>query len=97
MELGIRAAIKLMNNYIRRGFNTPKLIIRRWAPPSENATENYLMSVCRISGLRMTQELEVGSEDVLSLLYAMALVESGNGIREYREVFTKAWLRYSTA
>lgn len=39
---GLRAGIKLLLTYIQRGYNTPRKIINRFAPPSENATNSYL-------------------------------------------------------
>lgn len=42
---GFRAAYKLITSYIGNGFNTIEKIITRWAPPSENDTENYIKYV----------------------------------------------------
>lgn len=42
---GIRAAYILLTNYIKFGCNTLEDIISRWAPPSENDTENYISFV----------------------------------------------------
>lgn len=42
---GIRAAYILLTNYIKVGCNTLEDIISRWAPPSENNTENYIAFV----------------------------------------------------
>ena len=56
MKWGLRAAIKLLDNYIRRGAQTPRQIISRWAPPSENDTASYVpqsltsrWSLCHLS------------------------------------------------
>ena len=47
MAHGYRAAVVLMKTYIRhRGCDTPRRIISRWAPPSENRTELYVAAVC---------------------------------------------------
>lgn len=43
---GIRAGFKILGTYIRNGINTIEEIISRWAPPSENNTENYIRFVC---------------------------------------------------
>lgn len=41
----VRAMFKLILNYIRRGVDTPRKIITRFAPPSENNTERYIKFV----------------------------------------------------
>ena len=51
MKWGLRAAIKLLDNYIRRGAQTPRQIISRWAPPSENDTASYVRKACQRAGL----------------------------------------------
>lgn len=43
---GVRAAYVLLTNYIRRGVDTPRKIISRYAPPSENPTQSYINYVC---------------------------------------------------
>lgn len=42
IEYGIRAALVLLRNYVRRGLCTPRLIISNWAPSNENDTESYI-------------------------------------------------------
>lgn len=42
---GFRAAYKLITNYISQGHNTIEKIVSRWAPPTENDTENYIKYV----------------------------------------------------
>lgn len=39
---GLRAGIKLLLTYIDRGYDTPRKIIARFAPTTENNTSNYL-------------------------------------------------------
>lgn len=46
IDFGIRALIVLLHNYIIKGYDTPRLIISRFAPSSENHTENYINYVC---------------------------------------------------
>lgn len=43
---GLRAGIKLFLTYIDRGYDTPRKIISRFAPCSENNTENYINFAC---------------------------------------------------
>ena len=48
MAYGIRAGFIILRNYITghngrtRRYNTVDKIIRRWAPPTENATQKYI-------------------------------------------------------
>lgn len=46
---GIRAGLKLLINYVERGFDTPEKIIKRYAPCNENNVPNYVDFVCRNS------------------------------------------------
>ena len=57
MEFGIRAGFIILRKYINGYFgltakhNTIEKIIRRWAPPSENATQNYIDFVAKDMGI----------------------------------------------
>ena len=44
---GIRAAFKLLTNYRKKGYNTIRKIIERWAPHCENDTEKYIEFVSK--------------------------------------------------
>ena len=71
-EYGYRAAYVLLCNYIRKGYNTPRKIITRWAPPTENDTEayiNYVSKTMDISpdtkiGLENQNDLHVQPQDI---------------------------------
>ena len=45
MEHGFRAAIVLLHNYVKRGYDNVYEIISRWAPKSENNTKAYIRIV----------------------------------------------------
>lgn len=45
IELGFRAALVLLRNYVRRGLNTPALVVKTWAPENENDTKSYIEHV----------------------------------------------------
>ena len=48
MTYGVRAAMKLLRNYaIQLKRYTIKDYITRWAPPSENNTQNYIDFICK--------------------------------------------------
>lgn len=76
---GLRAGFILINNYIRmKQLDTVEKIIRRWAPPSENNTENYINTVCCL--MHIKRDMKIFSSctcQLLALVRAMAFVEVG--------------------
>lgn len=80
-EYGIRAAAKLLNNYITRyGLRSVRSIINRWAPPSENNTGSYVDAVAK--------KLNVQPDDVLLWPTSVnklidAMIHHENGIQPY--------------
>ena len=94
MEYGIRAAFCILDTYRRKYQDVcVEDIIARWAPPSENATSEYIRTVCRLTGFGGKERL---AEDQLpALIYAMAFVECGahisketilKGFRLFKEI-----------
>ena len=75
MKWGLRAAIKLLDNYIRRGAQTPRQIISRWAPPSENDTASYVRKACQRTGLDPDFPVLFWA-DLRKLIKAMSWIES---------------------
>lgn len=96
MNFGIRAAIKLLRNYIT-GFNgtrqkssTPDAIITRFAPPSENATRAYIDYVVKKSQIGRYEVIgKNDKEKIYRLVEAMALYESRYALSY--EQFCTAW------
>lgn len=96
MEFGIRAGLKLIRNYIT-GWNGTRAkicsvnaIISRWAPPSENNTQNYIRFVCQKSGLHPLQVLSPQDKNsIFALVKAMCQIESLYVLP--RETFNSAW------
>ena len=82
-EHGIRALAKLLRNYQRLyGLNTPRKIISRYAPPTENETVSYIDSVSR--QLNITPDTPVDlSEDGVLLVFIKAIIRHENGIQPY--------------
>ena len=87
IELGIRAAFKLMRNYITgfcgksTKFNTVRLLIRRWAPPTENATQRYIDFVCDKVGIDQNKVIWFNDRALMiGICRAMAFVECGQWI-----------------
>lgn len=87
MELGIRAAFILLRNYIT-GFhgksfkyNTIRKVIRRWAPPTENATQNYIDFVCKQVDKDQNEVIYFSDRTtMITMARAMAFVECGQWI-----------------
>ena len=75
-EWGIRAAFCLLNTY-KRKYQAVCVedIISRWAPPSENATSEYIRAVCRLTGFGGKERLTEAQWP--KLVAAMAIIESG--------------------
>lgn len=87
MELGIRAAFVLLRNYITgyngrsAKFNTIRKIIRRWAPPVENATQRYIDFVVKKTGIDQNQVIWFSDRKaIIAICRAMAFVECGQWI-----------------
>lgn len=80
LEYGFRAAFIIIRNYIRKRppVNTPRTIIARWAPPTENATNAYLSYVCNRATLTPDTVLSWNDKNALCrLVWAMAQYECG--------------------
>lgn len=79
MEYGYRAALRLIQNKIRDGKDTVAELISVWAPSSENNTSGYISRVCATTGFVPGTILnESDREQLVRLVYAMAIVENGN-------------------
>jgi hypothetical protein len=90
-ENGIRALAKLLINYRgkdgipgvgRKGIDTVRETISRWAPGVENDTESYITSVARAVGVEPNQPIEIRSRDVL-LAVTNAIIKHENGGNPY--------------
>ena len=76
IEWGVRAAVKILRSYARRGIHTVSDIIQTWAPPIENDTNRYIQVVCSRTGFQPTHEINIYDEnEVVALLLAMSFVE----------------------
>lgn len=84
LELGIRAMMKLLQNYQKDfGLNTISGLINRWAPSSENNTAAYIRSVCK--QMQIPDSCPINLQDkatMCALVEAMILVENGMAIEQ---------------
>lgn len=93
MEYGYRAALKLIQNYIRKdGLNTVAQIISKWAPNNENNTAGYIQRVIGINQWTPAKVIDPqNASEMADLVYAMAIVENGNTILpDYTQIY-KGW------
>lgn len=90
IEYGCRAALKLLRKYIKDGYNTPRKIIQRWAPPVENNTTAYLNMVCYWSDLEPYTVISHEDKDKLCRL-AAAMARYENGVIVRLSHFLSAW------
>lgn len=68
MPYGIRALMKLLLNYQKRGYNTISKILNRYAPPSENNTSNYIGIISSKMGIPKDKILDLNNSGTLILL-----------------------------
>lgn len=87
MEYGIRAGFIILRKYITgyngitTKFNTIELIVRRWAPPTENATQKYIDFVAKDMGISPRLRLSFGNKSqMVNLVFAMIFVECGQRV-----------------
>lgn len=82
MKFGIRAGFVLLKRYITRYHLTSvTLIVSRWAPRNENATDLYIRRVCLDMGIGPHDTLSFSDQDCMcKLVNAMILVECGQRV-----------------
>lgn len=81
---GIRALAKIILTYQRRyDLMTVRGILNRWAPPSENDTESYVLHVADSLGVDADQDIDFSTErEKLETLVA-AIIKHENGEQPY--------------
>lgn len=82
-EWGIRAlAVTLISYYDRYQLDTVAKIIGRWAPPNENNTASYIMSVAQVMNVNPTLPLDIHDYATLKPL-VMGIIAHENGMQPY--------------
>ena len=96
MEYGIRAGFKLLKNYITgyggkvAPFDTIEKIVKRWAPPTENATRNYIDFVSKDTDINAKTRISFKDRPTMvAIVDAMIFVECGQ--RVSRDVIQSAY------
>lgn len=78
MSYGYRAAFIILGTYISQGHNTIDKIVSKWAPPSENQTQQYILNVERRSGVNRNTLLFCNSgNEMIKIVAAMSFSENG--------------------
>lgn len=87
MVYGLRAAHKLLRNYITgsdgrvKPCDTIDSIIKKWAPPTENATQKYIDFVAKDVNLSPFERVHYLDRKLMcDIVSAMAFVECGQRI-----------------
>ena len=96
MAWGYRAMFVLLHTYqVRYGIKTLRGMISRWAPPTENPTDNYLASVAHDTGQPPDEQLDtLDGERMQRIVAAMSRVE--NGVAARREEIAEGWRLFRT-
>ena len=99
MVYGCRAALKLLRTYYHKHrCVTLSMIIRRWAPESENNVRAYIQTVSQLTGIGPHTLLPPMKEETreiwVKIVLAMATVECGldaEGQEELLPSIEEAW------
>lgn len=76
LDYGLRALVVLLRGYIKRGFDTPEKIISRFAPSSENNTDNYIRFVCQFLHIESDTKIKYNSNLFYFLCVAICKFET---------------------
>lgn len=95
-EHGIQAVGELLLRYQGDGRNTITKIITRWAPPKENNTRAYIAFVCKRTGYKANQKLNLKNSEVLFRV-SRAIIEHENGVGHYSDETIRAGVELALA
>jgi hypothetical protein len=88
---GVRAMIRLLKNYVKGGHDTVEKIISRYAPPSENHSDQYISWVTDKIGYPKDSVISLMDQSLLlRLTQAIAHYETGKENCVTTEMFTHA-------
>jgi hypothetical protein len=80
-EAGFRAAADNLRSYGKKGINTLRGIINRWAPSSENDTKAYLAAATKATGYGADQQLDLNDPKVLANVESAITQHESSGFR----------------
>lgn len=91
MAYGYRAMFVILRTYYQKyHLTTIRKMIHRWAPPSENDTQNYVDHVARWSGIPADTTLEISSREMMCAVVA-AMSRMENGVKADMNDIIKGW------
>ena len=91
IEYGYRALLRTLQNYNRKhGCKSIADYINRWAPPVENNTNSYIISVCSQMGVPSSYIPDIYDRDVMCA-FAAAISKHENGIDANMAEVRKGW------
>ena len=78
MAYGYRAMFVLLDAYRRKGFQSLRQMINRYAPPVENHTDRYLHFVAKMAGVAPDDRVDTKNHDMMiRIVAAMSRMENG--------------------
>ena len=89
-EYGVRAMIKLLQNYMKKDVNTIEKILNKYAPTFENNTKAYIRKVSKDLNVSQTTKLLPTKNTLQQLVFSIAKVENGGNYMT-KELFEKAY------
>ncbi|MDD8770619.1 hypothetical protein LAY05_02160 [Escherichia coli] len=81
LDEGVLAATKQLQMYGAKGINTVGDIVRKWAPPKENNTAEYIRHVVKTTGFNENQKLNLNDPQVIAKLISAISQKEGAGSR----------------
>ena len=91
VEWGYRAMFVLLHTYaLKHGCNTLRKIINRYAPPSENHTENYIRRVAHATHLS-PDEVIFATDGATMTAVVASMSEVENGVSADMEQVWSGW------
>ncbi|WP_320738739.1 hypothetical protein [Enterobacter roggenkampii] len=81
LDEGVLASARQLQIYGDRGINTVREIAKKWAPPNENDTEEYIRHVVKTTGLGANDRLNLNDPAILAKLISAMAVKEGAGNR----------------
>lgn len=87
---GVRATILNLKAYFKQGHVTPRKIISKWSPPSENNTASYIAYVSKTLNTSPDTPLSFQKNTIQKLVEAIFFKENGKQYLKQSD-FDKAW------
>ena len=91
VEWGYRAMFVLLHTYaLKHSCHTLRTMINRYAPPSENHTENYIRRVAHATHLSPDEKISTTDKGVMTAIVA-AMSEVENGVKADMTMISCGW------